>query len=200
MGCGDRQLIPFRRASAGDCGDDELVRRARKGDAEAFGELVGRYQRPLMAKALRYTRQIEDADDLVQETFLRAWDKLGSFRDETRFGGWLFRILGNLAADRGRKAGREVGGGDEMAAARPSEIHGPEESMLQREIVDRVHEALRAIPEGRKKEVFLLRFVEGLPIHEIAARLGVHSGTVKVHLFRLTRDLRRRYRELEDTP
>ncbi len=193
-------MIPFRRATPSESNDDELVRRARKGDREAFGELVGRYQRPLMAKALRYTRQLEDADDLVQETFLRAWDKLGSFRDETRFGGWLFRILGNLAADRGRRSGREVGGGDELAAAQPSELKGPDEALLQREVVTRVHEALKTIPEGRKREVFLMRFVEGLPIHEIADKLGVHSGTVKVHLFRLTRDLRRRYRELEDTP
>lgn len=193
-------MIPFRRATPSESNDDELVRRARKGDREAFGELVGRYQRPLMAKALRYTRQIEDADDLVQETFLRAWDKLGSFRDETRFGGWVFRILGNLAADRGRKGGREVGGGEELAAAQPSELKGPDEQLLQQEVVARVHEALKTIPEGRKKEVFLMRFVEGLPIHEIADKLGVHSGTVKVHLFRLTRDLRERYRELEDTP
>ena len=193
-------MIPFRRATPSESNDDELVRRARKGDREAYGELVGRYQRPLMAKALRYTRHIEDADDLVQETFLRAWDKLGSFRDETRFGGWLFRILGNLAADRGRRSGREVSGGDELAAARPSELKGPDETLLQQEVVARVQEALRAIPEGRKKEVFLMRFVEGLPINEIADKLGVHSGTVKVHLFRLTRDLRQRYRELEETP
>ena len=193
-------MIPFRRATPNESDDEELVRRARKGDREAFGELVGRYQRPLMAKALRYTRQLEDADDLVQETFLRAWDKLGSFRDESRFGGWLFRILGNLAADRGRKSGREVGGGDELAAAQPSELRGPDERLLQQEVVARVHETLKTIPEGRKKEVFLMRFVEGLPIHEIADKLGVHSGTVKVHLFRLTRDLRARYRELEDTP
>ena len=193
-------MIPFRRANPSESNDEELVRRARKGDREAFGELVGRYQRPLMAKALRYTRQIEDADDLVQETFLRAWDKLGSFRDETRFGGWLFRILGNLAADRGRKSGREVGGGEELAEAQPSGLSGPDERLLQQEVVARVHETLKTIPEGRKKEVFLMRFVEGLPIHEIADKLGVHSGTVKVHLFRLTRDLRARYRELEDTP
>ena len=127
---GDRHLIPIRRATPSESNDDELVRRARKGDREAYGELVGRYQRPLMAKALRYTRHIEDADDLVQETFLRAWDKLGSFRDETRFGGWLFRILGNLAADRGRRSGREVSGGDELAAAQPSELKGPDEQLL----------------------------------------------------------------------
>ena len=193
-------MIPIRRATPSESNDDELVRRARKGDREAYGELVGRYQRPLMAKALRYTRHIEDADDLVQETFLRAWDKLGSFRDETRFGGWLFRILGNLAADRGRRSGREVSGGDELAAAQPSELKGPDEQLLQQEVVARVQEALKTIPEGRKQEVFLMRFVEGLPIHEIADKLGVHSGTVKVHLFRLTRDLRQRYRELEDTP
>lgn len=151
-----------------------------------------------MAKALKSTRNIEDADDLVQETFLRAWTNLSSFRDETRFGGWLFRILGNLAADRGRRSGREVLGGEEVFAAQAAPGPSPETRVLSAELARAVRDEIAAIPEGRKREVFLMRFVEGLPLQEIADRLGVHTGTVKVHLFRLSRDLRARFRQVED--
>lgn len=145
-----------------------------------------------MSKALKSTRQLEDADDLVQETFLRAWTNLGTFRDETRFGGWLFRILGNLAADRGRRVGREVGGGEELAEASPAPTQSPESRVITAEVARAIRTEIEAIPPGRKREVFLMRFVEGLPVADIAARLGVHTGTVKVHLFRLSRDLRQR--------
>lgn len=177
--------------------DEALVARARRGDRAAFGELVRRFQRPLMAKALRMTRNIENADDLVQETFLRAFTRLETVRDETRFGGWLFRILENLATDRLRyDARRPVVDGD-LDETTASSLPGPEEHLLAREVRRAIRRRLAELPAGRRREVFRLRFVEGLPLAEIARRLGVHTGTVKVHLFRLTKDLRRQVRELE---
>ncbi len=172
--------------------DDELVARARRGDRDAFATLVERWQRPLFARALANTRRVEDADDLVQEAFFRAWQNLSKFKGDAPFGAWILRILANLAIDRGRRSGREVGGADEWAAALPDRRPGPEEQLLAGEIAGAVREALDAIPPGRKREVFRMRFVEGKPIQEIARELAVHTGTVKVHLFRLTRDLRRR--------
>lgn len=179
--------------------DGDLVTRARRGDRAAFGELVRRFQRPLMARALRLTRHIEDADDLVQETFLRAWTRLGGVRESDRFGGWLFRILENLAADRARREGRRPVVDAEPFDGTPARDPGPEDRLIAREIGSAIARRLAALPPGRRREVFRLRYVEGLPLGEIAARLGVRTGTVKVHLFRLTRDLRREMRELESS-
>jgi RNA polymerase sigma-70 factor (ECF subfamily) len=109
-------------------------------------------------------------------------------------GGWLFRILGHAAVDRSRRGGREVGADDALMDAVEAPARGPEERLLAEEVGDAVRRALSAMPSGRKREVFRLRFVEGLPLHEIADRLGVHSGTVKVHLFRASRELRQSLR------
>lgn len=177
--------------------DAPLVQRARKGDLEAFSALVERYQRPLTARALACLRQVQDADDLVQETFLRAWRGLGSFRDDSRFGPWLFRILRNLVVDRSRKAWREVEGAEEMVERAADAGPSPEQELMQQDLAARVQQALDAIPEGRQKEIFRLRYQQGLPIAEIAGRLGLHTGTVKVHIFRTSRRLRQRLEGLE---
>ncbi|MBP7146507.1 MAG: RNA polymerase sigma factor [Acidobacteria bacterium] len=175
--------------------DTELAEGARRGDEEAFAELVRRFQRPLMARALARTRRLEEADDLVQETFLHAWKGLARYRGEAGPGPWLFRILENLVVDRHRRGRREPAAGGEGAAQAAAELAdprpGPQDELVAGELARAVQRALAALPPGRKREIFRLRFVEGVPVGEIAARLGVHSGTVKVHLFRGTRELRR---------
>ena len=178
--------------------DEALVARARRGEQDAFAELVTRWQRPLFAKALRNSRNLEDADDLVQETFLRAWRELGRFRDDGAFGGWLLRIMANLLADRGRRRGRETPGAEALAEALPDPGPRPDDELARGELEDALRRALDAIPPGRRREVFRMRFVEGMAVNEIAEALGVHSGTVKVHVFRLVRDLKRRLAGKED--
>jgi RNA polymerase sigma-70 factor (ECF subfamily) len=174
-----------------DLPDEELVVRARRGDREAFSELVARYQRPLTGRALSSTRRIEDADDAVQETFLRAWKALPRFREDACFGPWLFRILDNHLADRGRRRGREVPGAELLAETVPDGAPLADERLLSDELATAVHGAVEQLPPGRQRQVFQLRYEEGLPVNEIAQRLGLHSGTVKVHLFRGVRELRR---------
>lgn len=178
------------RSLSGDT-DAALVLRARKGDLAAFSQLVSQYQRPLTAKAMSCLRNLEDADDLVQETFLRAFRSLRSFRDDTRFGPWLYRILRNLVIDRSRKAWREIDGAEDALSTLESEARNPEQDVLAAELSERVQKVLDAYPEGRQKEIFRMRFQQGLPIQEIAQRLDLHSGTVKVHLFRSSKRLRK---------
>lgn len=180
--------------------DGLLVARARSGDREAFGALVARYQRPLMGRAFTRTRSVEDADDLVQETFFRAWQHLGSFRKDDSIGAWLFRTLDNLTADRGRRAGRETPGGEVIALTVEDPRPLAEQRLLDQELEERVHQALGSFPPGRRRDIFRMRFVEGCPIDVIASRLGLHSGTVKVHLFRGVRELRRRLEVPEGRP
>ena len=199
---GPRRLMQWRLKTIGERETDHTmdretdpdlprVRKARRGDRRAFGELVEKHQRSLTARALALTRRLEDADDLVQETFLRAWKNLRTFREDSRFGTWLFRILNNLAIDRFRVAGREVPGAEERAEAMAALDRGPDEKLLAAEIGRQVREALSAIPPGRRRDVFRLRFVEGLTIRQIAERLGVETGTIKVHIFRTHRQLRK---------
>lgn len=180
--------------------DGPLVALARSGNREAFGKLVARYQRPLMGRALVRTGKLEDADDLVQETFFRAWKHLGSFRGTDGFGAWVFRTLDNLLADRGRRAGRETPGGEVIAQTVQDPAPLPDERLFDQELESRVRAALASFPPGRRRDIFRLRFVEGLPIDVIAARLGLHSGTVKVHLFRGVRELRRLLENQEGAP
>lgn len=179
------------RPPARDDPDTSLVRCARSGDHGAFSELVRRHQRPLMAKALGSARNLADADELVHAAFMRAWRDLRRLREDARFGPWLHRVLENLTVDRARRRWREVPlpvpDTREAEAATPN----PETALLARELVARVTDALGSIPEGRQKEVFRLRYAEGMALGDIADRLGVHSGTVKVQLFRTAKRLRR---------
>jgi len=182
-----------------DLPDAALVHRARRGDEEAFAELVRRWQRPLMARALAAVGRVEDADDLVQETFLRAFRHLDRLRDPGSFGSWCLSTLRRLAVDRARRGEVPV---DEAALleSTPDPDPGPEEGLLAAELRQAVREQLAALPPGRQREVFRLRFAEGLPVREIAARLGLHAGTVKVHLFRGTRLLRSRLAGFGEAP
>lgn len=170
--------------------DATLARRARRGDLEAFELLVTRHQRLLTAHALRRVRHVEDADDLVQEAFIRAWERLGSLSDPGSFRAWIRRILDRLAIDRARSAGPRTGSDEGLEETLADDASSPEDELLGRELAARIDEALDALPPGRQREVMRLRFCEGLPIQDIADRLGVHTGTVKVHIFRSSRRLR----------
>lgn len=180
--------------------DAQLVARVLRGDLAAFGTLVTRHQRSLMARALASTGHVEDADDLVQESFVRAFENLSRLRDPEAFSGWLRTILDRLAADRGRRRKAVVPEGP--LADRPIEdvAPDPEQRLLSQELANRVREALRALPPGRQREIFRLRYRDGMPIQQIAERLGLHSGTVKVHLFRSARSLRKQLETTEGNP
>lgn len=172
--------------------DSSLVARARRGDKDAFAELMARWQRPLLARALRWLPNIEDADDLVQETFFRVWQGLKRFREDQAFGAFSLRTLENLLIDRRRRLRKEEPGGEEAASRLPDQRPNPEEALLASDLAEAIERALEQIPPGRKREVFKMRFVDGMPVQEIATTLGLHSGTIKTHLFRLSRELRRR--------
>jgi RNA polymerase sigma-70 factor (ECF subfamily) len=180
--------------------DEVLVARSRRGDREAFGELVRRWQRPLFARAMRGVHSVEAADDLVQETFLRAWKALKSFRDDARFGAWVLRILSNLTADRGRAAGREAALASVAVELARDPAPSPEDILLAREFSGMLEAAAAAVPPGRRRDVFRMRFIEGRTIDEIARAFGVHTGTVKIHLFRLVRELRARLAGRQEQP
>jgi RNA polymerase sigma-70 factor (ECF subfamily) len=171
----------------GEPEDALLVERARGGDRDAFGVLARRYQRRVFALGLRYFREAADADDLVQETFLRAWRALDRYDVERPFAPWLFRIAANWALTqletRRRRGGEELT--ESLEWDGPSPAESADSARLRREVTA----AVNALPEDQRV-VLHLRVTEDLSYREIAETLDVPIGTVMSRLARARETLR----------
>jgi len=173
--------LPSPESPSGD--DAALVRRARGGDRAAFGLLHGRFAR--MVHGLLLARvQPEIADDLVQDVFLVAMQRLHTLTDDRAFGGWLCQIARNLAVDHHRVARRQ----GPFPVSEPGQAPPPTSEARQ------VVEAIRALPEAYA-ETLILRLVEGMTGPEIAERTGLTPGSVRVNLHRGMKLLRERLAE-----
>jgi RNA polymerase sigma-70 factor (ECF subfamily) len=177
---------------------------AQKIRAEEFDAIVRRHQRRVHRFLLMLLRDPDEADNLTQECFLRAYQNLASFRGESSLETWLLRIAANLARDhvRNRKASfwrRLLGLDDEAdngaAADVPSGEASPEQVLLAREDVRAVWEVANQLSQ-QQRAVFLLRFVEEMELTEIADALGLQVGSVKTHLFRALQTVRGKLRDL----
>jgi RNA polymerase sigma-70 factor (ECF subfamily) len=176
-----RQVDPVPNAQ----GEASLVAAARDGEQKAFGELVTRHQDRIYGLALRLTGDAEEASDLAQEAFLKAWRGMRSFRGGSSFYTWVFRITVNEARSRMRyHAVRPVAQSlDEVAVGRPSRGEGPPEHAARMERKEIVERALaRLAPEQRM--MVILRDLEGRDYAEIADLLACPRGTVKSRLHR----------------
>jgi RNA polymerase sigma-70 factor (ECF subfamily) len=171
----------------------ELVRRARRGDRAAFDELVRRTYVDTLAVARRYTGNEDDARDVVQEAYLRAYRGIRTFRGDARFSTWMYRITANCAATFHERRRRHLGAAslddhaDELLDASPD--RDPElratAALLRRDL----ESAVRRLPE-RLRTVLVLRDVYDLAHDEIADLLGITEGAAKVRLHRARRRLR----------
>ena len=184
--------------------DWELVQRSQAGDHEAFRELVERYQRKIAALALGMLRNREDASDVVQETFAKAYTNLDRFKGDSALYTWLYRIAFNLCVDHQRRDARqsavplEVDERGGLPSTLP-EGEPPRDDPFQRtrdaEIARRLDEAIRSLtPEHQA--VILLREIEGLSYEEISHALEVPKGTVMSRLHYARRQLQARLRGL----
>ena len=185
-------------------GDGELVDRARQGDREAFRVLVERYQRKVAALALGMLRNREDALDIVQDTFTKAYQSLDKFKGDSSFYTWVYRIGVNLCIDHQRRESRyvQLGGdsdevGDEVAPPSAEDLERDEPFEMARsteigaQLVDAINELT---PEHRA--VILLREVDGLSYEEISQALDCPKGTVMSRLHYARRLLQARLRGL----
>ena len=171
--------------------DHRLIAECLNGDTAAFGALVRRYQDRLYNTAYRLVGNAEDAQDVVQEAFLSAYQSLGNFKGDSLFFTWLYRIAVNTAISLKRKqrAVLRIDGGPAAEPLDPSELSRPGHALEQAEQGQRVQWALsRLSPEHRA--VLVLKDMEGQKYETIADALGVPIGTVRSRLHRARLELR----------
>ena len=199
--CADGSAPVKDRSPSVNPGDEELVASARQGERRAFEELVERHKRKAYHIAFNFTRDAEDAKDLSQDAFLKAFTNLKNFDGRSSFYTWFYRILVNLCLDYKRRNKRapaaefdETAVGQMEPSHEPARPRAPEQQVLARQISLRVGEALEALP-AKQRAAFVLKNHQGLSIREIAELMETAEGTVKVHLHRAVTALRQRLAE-----
>ena len=172
------------QATEGLAPDVMAIAEVRAGRTEAFRVLVERHSRPLFRLAYRLTRNESDADDIVQETFMRAYRSLDSFDARASFGTWLYRIATNAALDMMRRRKRDEAEpiADDDVVAAPSHSEG----LPFRDALDR---GMRSL-SGNERTAFVLRHFEGRSIDEISEVLGTQVSATKNTIFRAVKKLR----------
>ena len=181
--------------------DEELVARSRGGDTDSFNQLIVRWERPIYALAYRVIGREEEARDVCQEAFLRAFRALPGFKGEAKFSSWLYRITLNLCRDwirRQRRApvSQMPEGVDPVElAAEVGPVESIEDLAARRELTAIVEDAMRVLPDEQRTAIVLKEY-HGMTFQEIADLQGCPLSTVKTRLYQGLTVLRR---ELERT-
>lgn len=175
-----------------------VLARARQGDGEAFRALVEQHSRSAFRLAFRMTGSEQDAEDVVQEAFLRAYRQLGRFESRANFGTWLYRIVANCSVDlmRAKQSRHDISRSESLddgetfeTVATSSARPGPDRLAQSAEIQRRVRDALVAL-SPLERAAFTLRHHEGRSIEEISATLGLGTSAAKHSVFRAVKKLR----------
>lgn len=174
-------------------GENDLVTRARSGDTEAFGRLVKRHSEMLFQVAYRLTGNEANAEDVVQEAFIRAYRKIDRFDGRSAFGTWLYRITVNCSMDAMRKKQRSKESTDlepVLEQRQPSTADpGPQRLAMSREISHQVAAVLDGL-STMERTAFLLKHYEGRSLKEIAEIMDLRVNAVKHAIFRAVKKLR----------
>ncbi|MEO8593093.1 MAG: sigma-70 family RNA polymerase sigma factor [Candidatus Solibacter sp.] len=188
-----------------DCNDVGLVARARTGDRDAFRVLVERHSRALFRLAFRMTGNQQDAEDVVQDSFLRAYKQLDRFDERASFGTWLYRIAVNCSLDlvRSRKRRNELVAPADLEREDPilslaANDPLPDRMAQSGEVRERVAEAMTEL-SASERTAFVLRHFEGMCIEEVSRVLGCQPGAAKHSVFRAVQKLRRALEPLVST-
>ena len=187
--------------------DQQLVERAQRGDKQAFGLLVSKYQRKLARLLSRLIRDPAEVEDVAQEAFIKAYRALPSFRGESAFYTWLYRIGINTAKNylvsQGRRAPTTTEFDSEEAETfddgdQLRDINTPERMLQSKQIGETVNSAMEALPEELRTAI-ALREIEGLSYEEIASIMECPIGTVRSRIFRAREAIADKLRPLLDT-
>lgn len=176
--------------------ENAVVRAVLNGDVNAFEMLVREYEKNVYNLALRMVGNSEDAADMSQEAFIKAYNSLDSFRGDSKFSVWLYRIVSNVCLDfiRSRKRKQTVSlsmeddNGDDVELDIADDTQSPERLMDKRLTREAVRRGLASLPPGQR-QILLLREIQGLSYDEIAEVLNVEAGTVKSRIFRARKKL-----------
>jgi len=174
--------------------DATAVARVRSGDRESFRALVESHSNHIFKLAFRMTNNEQDAEEIVQETFLRAYRRIGDFESRSNFGTWLHRICVNCALDvlgKRQRHGEQslTPDDDEQEPQVRSEAPGPERMLLSGEVGERIEQAMEALSPS-ERIAFVLRHCEGQSLREIAKALQVQEASVKQYVFRAVQKMR----------
>jgi RNA polymerase sigma-70 factor (ECF subfamily) len=203
------KTLPMQADSAANEPDDlQLVARSQAGDTAAFNELVTRYRSRAFSMICQMTRNEQDAWDLAQDGFVKAWKSIGRFRGQSSFYTWLYRILMNVTIDSMRR--KHIQSGTEFddqiglrqiepgAATAPRTEMQPVEKISDREIRTRIDEAIAKLsPEHRA--AIVMREIDGLEYTEIAAAMECSLGTVMSRLFYARKKLQTLLKDVYET-
>ncbi|MCO7177067.1 RNA polymerase sigma factor SigW [Sporolactobacillus kofuensis] len=171
--------------------EKRLIRKVKKGDQQAFAELVDRYKNSVFAISLRMVGNTQEAEDLSQETFIRAFNHIDQYDHDRKFSTWLFRIATNISIDflRRRKANVSldavVPGTEGLALSTiiPDGGELPDEMMMRKETEEMVQLEIRKLPEKYRSAV-ILKYIEDLSLKEISEVMDIPVGTVKTRIHR----------------
>ncbi len=172
-----------------DSETQSIVEKAREGDREAFGSLVRRYARLVNAAVYSMSQDRDEAEDIVQECFVKAWRSIGTLKEPGTFASWLVRIARNLALDRVRKRGMVMHEGEWEENA-PDSRPGPEAEVASGETASKVREAVARLPEKHRAAV-VMRFMEDMSHDEIEEAMGISDGMLRGLLARALAGLRK---------
>lgn len=182
--------------------EDALVRRAQAGDSDAFAELVLEHQRFVFNLALRTLNDPDEAEDLSQEAFIRAWQALPRFRRKSRFQTWLYRIVVNLCYNRLPKLHKEMMNVDADQAdllVNIKPMDNPSKHLEVEELKAYLHQQIDALPESYRL-LISMRYQRDLSYAEISEIVDIPLGTVKTGIFRARQTLRDALRQFEEEP
>jgi RNA polymerase sigma-70 factor (ECF subfamily) len=180
--------------------ESALIKKAQKGDHDAFALLVEEHQRYVYNLALRVLKDENEALDLTQETFVRAWKALADFKGQSQFRTWLYRIVTNLCYNRLPNLRRSINdfGNDLMDEIPEPGFNSPASEFESREIRDHLFQAIQNL-DANYQLLIALRYQNELSYEEIASTLNLPLGTVKTGIFRAKEQLRRSLAQLEET-
>jgi len=187
------------------CPEEALVARARSGNIAAFEQIVTAYEKRVYNLALRMMGNPDDASDVAQEAFLRVYSSLRSFRGDSSFSTWIYRIVSNICLDELRKRNRQrlayldepVESEDgEMSKQVPDPSPGPDDVLQQTETRECIQRGIASLHEDHRV-IVVLRDIQGLSYEEIAEILGISLGTVKSRLNRARTALKERLQRAE---
>lgn len=174
----------------------QIVRRVLDGDTEAFEKLVLEYEKNVYNLALRMTGNAEDAADMAQEAFIKAYNSLSGYRGDSKFSAWLYRIVSNVCLDflRSKKRRPTVSLNMENEDGEEAELEiadvtlSPELLLEKKMTRDAVRRGLNSLPP-EQRQILLLREIQGLSYEEIGEALSLEAGTVKSRIFRARKKL-----------